>query len=157
HAVQNVTTTRRLPRTSRLCRPGQAPSAHRAPLARSARRPAVHELREHHRYSRAQCTRLVDAPHAQPEETARTTGASAERPRRKSSSFPMSKVAMKVILLAGAMLAMMGAANAANITPRCDNKGCSVFLAGEIKSGDDKKFHRIVASLPNTQALVWLE
>jgi hypothetical protein len=61
------------------------------------------------------------------------------------------------ILLVGAMLAMMGAANAANITPRCDNNGCSVFLAGEIKSGDDKKFHRIVAPLPNTPILVWLQ
>jgi len=59
--------------------------------------------------------------------------------------------AMKALLLASSMLAMITAANAADITTKHQSDGSwNVLVTGEIKSGDDEKFHRVTDRLPSS-------
>jgi len=58
---------------------------------------------------------------------------------------------MKSILMAGTMLAMISTANAADITTKYQSDGSwNVLVTGEIKSGDDEKFHRVTDRLPSS-------
>jgi hypothetical protein len=57
---------------------------------------------------------------------------------------------MKALLLASSMLAMVSAANAADITATRYQNDWNVKVTGEIKPGDDKKFHRVTNQLSGT-------
>jgi hypothetical protein len=66
--------------------------------------------------------------------------------------------AMKAMLLAGTMLAMMGTANAADIKVRYESGNAWVVdIIGEIKSDDDKKFHQAIEKISFAPVTVTLE
>jgi hypothetical protein len=64
---------------------------------------------------------------------------------------------MKAMVLASAMMAMMSAANAANITRDFRTDGTvNVSVTGEINPGDEENFRRTVAPLPDGKVFVFL-
>jgi len=62
---------------------------------------------------------------------------------------------MKAILLASSMLAMITAANAADISTKYHGGvAWDVYVTGEIKPGDDERFSRVTRQLPSSAVVV---